>query len=150
MASTSGALKTLIESANLGVMVVRDRLPKEYRLPAAVISDGVHEADARWGDYGDQTAPQGTTEMAYVDLYQMWRTRQGMVGESRTLARDLKKLLHGSTLPTHDQKVYGVRVDSVVRMVEIDRPDTSRIIDRANKGSDIVHHAFTIYIDRAS
>lgn len=148
MAGTVGSLKTLVEGAGLGIYVVRDRLPQRYNLPALVISDMVSTVDKHHGDFGDPDADIGIEEMVTADLYQPWRNRAGKSGENIDLPDALYRLLHGAKLVTHNKRVYGVRVWSVVRLTEVDEPDNTRFVEQADK-ANIVHHAFTLLIDRS-
>jgi hypothetical protein len=148
MAGTTGSLKALIEGAGLGVMVVRDRLPKKYTLPAIVLSDDVSTLTDAHGDFGDSAADNGVTEMATVDLFQAWRTRSGQVGESTTLADDLHNLLHGAPLLNHSKRVYGCKVIDRRRILEVDQKDGSKQLDTADH-ADVVHHAYTLLLQRS-
>lgn len=148
MAGTTGALKSLIEGAGLGVMVVRDRLPKNVRYPALILSDSVNTVMEHHGDFGSTSASYAVIEMVTIDLYQAWRTMNGQVGESMTLADDLLKLLHGASLPTHSKRVYGVQVTSMVRLAQIDLQNSSRLIDNADS-ANVVHHSYSVLLRRA-
>lgn len=151
MAGTTGALKALIESAALGVLVVRDRLPRQYRLPAVILSDAVNIERRPMGDYGDKSVRTTVAEMCTVDLYQAWRSRDGQPGESPTLADDLMCLLDGAQLLDHSRKVFGVRVTDMQRFVDVDQPNSSKktkLPDYTN-AADVVHHALTVIVERS-
>lgn len=147
MANTAGALKTLVEAAGLGVMVVRDALPKRYTLPALVIRESVGHSVRQHGDYGDPNASLATTEMVLADLWQAWRTSTGQTGESPTLPDALFKAIHGKRLAGHNKITYGTRVTDVQRIPHIDAKDGSKQGDQAD-AANVVQHAYTILLDR--
>lgn len=151
MAGTTGSLKALIESAALGVLVVRDRLPHQYRLPAVILSDAVDVQRKPLGDYGDRNVRTTVSEMCTVDLYQAWRSRDGQPGESPTLADDLMCLLDGAQLLDHSRKVYGVRVTDMQRLVDADQPNKvgKTKLPNYTDGADVVHHALTVIVERS-
>lgn len=148
MANTSGALKALIESAGLGVMVVRDALPKKYTLPAITIRESVGNDVKRHGDFGDPAADVATGEMVLVDLWQAWRTQAGLAGESPTLPDTLTRVIHGQRLSSHGKTTYGMRVVDVQRIAHIDVKDGSKRGDQ-DDGANVVQHAYTVMLDRA-
>jgi len=138
-ASTAGALKTLVESAGLGITAFRDRPVDELGINA----DGtlkpyvtIHEELALVPDAGAEEDPDGTgKETAQLDLWQSWRVpATGAVAESYTLPRRLHAALKGAQLPSAPDRVYSVIVRNRIRLVERDE--------------NIVHHAYTLEIVR--
>ena len=133
-ASTSGALKALIEAAGLGLSAYRDRPSDEHALPYVTI----HEEIVLVPDAGANDDSSGATgkETAQVDLWQAWRDpNTGALVESYTLPRALNAALKGAQLPTAPDLVYGVKVRSRLRLLERD--------------DNVVHHAYTLEIVRA-
>jgi hypothetical protein len=131
-ASLSGALKQLIESADLGVAAYRDDAGA-----AAVgsrwvtIAEDISTVTDRLGDDG---ADDPVTELVQVDLWQPWRaTAEGGAAEDYDLADQLHRTLHGAALDA-PMLVRSCKVDDVQRFVERD--------------ANLVHHAFTVRIRR--
>ena len=131
-ASTSGALKALIEGAGLGISAFRDRPVDEQPLPYVTI----HEEIVLVPDPGANDDPAGTgKETAQVDLWQQWRdpTTRALT-ESYSLPRSLHAVLKGAALPTAPDLTYDVKVRSRLRLLERD--------------DNVVHHAYTLEIVR--
>lgn len=131
-ASTSGALKALIEGAGLSLSAFRDRPVDEQPLPYVTI----HEEIVLVPDAGANDDPDGTgKETAQVDLWQQWRDPKARtLTESYTLPRALHAALKGAQLPTAPDRVYDVKVRSRLRLLERDE--------------NVVHHAYTLEIVR--
>lgn len=107
-ATTSGALKQLIESAGLGLAAYRDVAPVDAPLPFVVITEGIINETMPGGD---NTEGDTERENVQVDLYEQYMdpdTRK--VTESPDLRRQLKRAMHGKQLGAAPTHVYGVRV----------------------------------------
>lgn len=135
-ATTAGAIKAWLESQSLGLSVHRDQAPAGQALPYATVREAISLTVDDAGDYGDQTADRYVTELVQVDLWQTWRNTDGTGGivESYTLPTGVVKALQGAQLLAAPTRVYGVSVDSMVRLLEPDR--------------NLVHHAITVRIRR--
>jgi hypothetical protein len=137
--TSSGALKTLIEQAGLHVSAYRDAIPPNHAMPVVSIDENVATSQERHGDTGDVDAHHGESELAYVHLWELWRTPEGKPAERYELIRNLKRLLRNarpfeygpSDAPV---RVYGLRIDGHARIVE----------DEEN----VVHHTLTITLRR--
>lgn len=142
-ASTSGALKALIESLGLSLSAYRDRAPTTevdgVTIPAARPNVTISEALSITDD-GHGRDADAVTELVQVDLWQRLDGAENYSGrstdpvESLTLADALRNGLHGAQLSTAPTRAYGVVVDQMVRLVEDD--------------TGIVHHALTVRIRR--
>lgn len=131
-ASLSGALKQLIESADLGLAAYRDDAGANATGDRWVtITEGIVATTVRLGDGGPDDPVQ---ELVQVDLWQPWRaSAEGGPAEDYDLADQLHRTLHGATL-TGPVLVRSCMVDDVRRFVERDE--------------NLVHHAFTVRIER--
>lgn len=134
-ATTSGAFKALIEAAGLGLAVYRDQAPTDAAYPHVTVSERIGLSTELDGDTGDNNASQGVNELVQVDVWQRWRNPDtNAIEESYTIPDALVDLLHGTRLPDAPTKVYGVTVDSSVRLFE---PD-----------DNTVHHSITARVRR--
>lgn len=135
-ATTAGALKLIIEQAQLGLAAYRDRSPKEAALPYVTIDEAVVISAERHGDTSDPNGHHGEAEQLTVHLWERWRGDDGRPAEDYALARDLTHALR--TLQPFvygdGQRVYGAHIDARARLVE----------DEAN----VVHTALTITLRR--
>lgn len=118
-ASTSGALKALIEAGGLGLSAYRDDPPERALLPhitiledIAIVPDGVD------GRYDRDSGTHSVRETVQVSLWERWRDKAGDKGESYTLRDALVRLLDGATLPVAPTHVWGVKFVSAQRLVE--------------------------------
>lgn len=137
--TSSGAVKTIIESAGLGVAAYRDAKPVKDRLPVVTIDENVATTQERDGDTGDPTADHGESELMFVHLWEPWRAANGLAGENYALVVGLKRALRLAPPFVYGPdgapvRVYGIRIDGHVRIVE----------DEAN----VVHHTITITLRR--
>jgi hypothetical protein len=130
-ATTSGALKARLEALTLGVAVFRDKAPDGQAMPYITVSEGVSVVPDH-----NQFDNSTVTELAQVDVWQPWKNvSTGAVVESYTLPGQVLAGLSGVSLPAAPTHVYGVTVDSSVRILEADL--------------NVVHHAITVRIRRA-
>lgn len=117
-ASTSGALKALIEGAGLGIAAYRDEAPDATALPyvtiferIALVPNGID------GRYDRDSGPHTGNETVQVSLWEQWRdptTRA--LSESYTLSDALVRLLDGAALPVAPRHVWGVKFLSSRRL----------------------------------
>lgn len=128
-ATTAGAIKARLESLSLGLPVFRDRAPDGHALPYITVSEAISVVPD--GQHDDDTV----VELAQVDLWQPWKNTAGAVVESYSLPGAVLTGLRGASLPAAPTHVYGVGVDSSVRLLEADR--------------NVVHQALTVRIRRA-
>ncbi len=147
-ATTSGALKQLIEGAGLSLDVYQDRAPQTdppVKPPYVTITEEIALVPDRLEDGGPaQTVGAGSeAETAQVDLWQQWKnpatsgTGAGQITEDRLLPKKLRRVLHGADLGaigTPAQRVYACLVRNSVRLLEQDE--------------NLVHHALTLEIRR--
>jgi hypothetical protein len=120
-ATTSGALKTLIEGAGLGLAAYRDDAPERAPLPYVTILEHIAVVPSGSDNrYDTGAGPHSFDETVQVSLWEEWRTRAGAKGESYTLRDALIRLLDGARLPTAPTHVWGVRFMSARRLVEED------------------------------
>lgn len=135
-ATTAGAVKALLEAQGLGISVHRDQAPDNQTLPYVSVTESVSLTPDQGGDLGDTRATRYVTELVQVDLWQHWRDpSSGAMSESYTLPSAIVAALQGASLPTAPTRVYGVTVDSVVRLLERD--------------TNLTHHAITVRVRRA-
>jgi hypothetical protein len=130
-ASSAGAVKTLVESLGLGLAAYRDAPPEDTALPYVTVVEAIALTPDDSGDDGEGATCR---ELVQVDLWQKWRNDDKSLAESYSLADGLARGLHGGALNTAPTRAYGVRVQSVVRLVERDQ--------------NTVHHAITVEITR--
>lgn len=131
-ATTSGALKALIESLGLGLAAYRDDAPEGQAKPYATIREQIAVLPDESGTPWDSP---GVRETAQVDLWQQWRDPATQaVTESYSLPRALMLGLHGATLNGHPQHTYGLIARSMLRLPE--------------EENNIVHHAITVELVR--
>lgn len=138
-ATSSGALKAIIEAGGLKIAAYRDRLPQHDELPVVTIDENVATTQERHGDHGDPTAHHGEAEQVFVHLWELWRTSEGKPAERYELIRDLKRLLRTAPPFAYGPddapvRVYGLRIDGHARIVE----------DEEN----VVHHTITVTLRR--
>lgn len=138
-ATSSGALKAIIEAAGLGVAAYRDAIPEDHATPVVTIDENVATSQERHGDTGDPDGHAGESEQLFVHLWEEWRTATGKAGERYELVAGLKRALR--TAPPFaygpedsPRRVYGLRIDGHVRLVE----DTD----------NVVHHTITVTMRR--
>lgn len=138
-ATSSGALKAIIEAAGLSVSAYRDRIPKKASMPCVTIDENVATSQERHGDSGDPDAHAGESELVNVHLWELWRDDNGKPAERYELVRGLKRALRTARpflygpddAPVH---VYGLRIDGHARIVE----------DEEN----VVHHTVSVTLRR--
>lgn len=128
-ATTAGALKSRLEGLALGVPVFRDRAPEGHALPYVTITEAVSVVHD-----DNQYDASTVTELAQVDVWQPWKNPAGAVVESYSLPGAVRAGMAGTSLPAAPTHVYGVTVDSAVRLLEAEL--------------NIVHHAITVRIRR--
>lgn len=145
-ATTSGALKVLIESLGLGLSAYQDRAPLRpdgtpQPRPYVVIAEESPLVPGPMEDGGPGTA----VETAFADLFQDYRDMTpgsptyGNLKENRTLAAALRRGIHGQRLQSigtapNAAVVYMVIVTSSVRLLEED--------------GNAVHHSLTLDVHR--
>lgn len=140
-ATTSGALKVLIESLGLGLSAYQDRAPQEKVRPYVEITEDNPTIPDQLEDGGPGTA----VETVFVDLFQDWKDRTptsptyGNIIENRTLAPALKRGIHGQRLQSigtfpNAVVVYQVLLRHSVRLLE--------------EEGNAVHHALTLEVFR--
>lgn len=117
-ASTSGALKALIEAGGLSISAYRDEAPDGSTLPyvtilerIALVPNGVD------GRYDRDSGAHSGNETVQVSLWEQWRhpTTKALT-ESYTLSDALVRLLDGAPLPVAPTHVWGVRFLSSRRL----------------------------------
>lgn len=138
-ATSSGALKRIIESAGLSVAAYRDALPRDHTLPVVTIDEEVATSPERHGDTGDPLGHPGESEVVFVHLWQAWRDSAGKPAERYDLPRKLSAALRNARpfLYGSDDapvRVYGLRIDGRARIVEDDE--------------NVVHTTLTITLRR--
>lgn len=133
-ASTSGAVKALLEAQGLGVSVFRDQAVTDATFPYITVSEDISTVpDGVWNAFDD---PDGhVSELVQVDIWQRDRhpTTRALL-ESYTLSDAVMKALHGSRLAGAPKAVSGV--------VVVDR---TRLREPEN---NIVHTAITLQVRR--
>lgn len=133
-ASTSGAVKAMLEGASLGVAVYRDKAAEGTKPPFITIKEGiVILPDPSFSQFDD---PEGhVVEQASIDVWQTWRNpTPGVVVESFTLVDRILAACSGARLPTAPTPVCGFRVLGRIRVVE--------------KEENIVHDSILVEIRR--
>lgn len=138
-ATSSGAIKQLVESGGLSIAAYRDRAPQDARLPYVTIDEEVATSHERHGDASDPNGHHGESEQLFVHLWQAWRDDAGKPAETYDLPRKLTQLLQTarpftygpSNAPT---RVYGLQIAARARLIE----------DEEN----VVHTALTITMRR--
>lgn len=138
-ATSSGALKALLEGGGLRISVYRDAMPEEHAMPNVTIDENVATSQERHGDTGDPNGHHGESEQVFVHLWELWRGPHGKPAERYDLIRDLKRLLRTARPFVYGPddapvRVYGLRIDGHVRIVE----------DEEN----VVHHTVTVTLRR--
>lgn len=138
-ATSSGALKAIIEAGGMSVAAYRDAIPTGQTMPVVTIDENVATSQERHGDTGDVDAHAGESELVYVHLWELWRDDDGKPAERYELPRKLKATLRNarpfSYGPTDAPvRVYGIRIDGHARIVE----------DEEN----VVHHTITCTLRR--
>lgn len=138
-ATSSGALKAIVEAAGLNVAAYRDRIPKDAKIPVVTIDENVATSQERHGDTGDTGGHHGESELVNVHLWELWRDAEGKPLERYELIRGLKRALRTARPfaygPTDAPvRVYGLRIDGHARIVE----------DEEN----VVHHTITCTLRR--
>lgn len=129
-ATTAGGLKAKLEGLSLGVAVFRDKAPDGQALPYITITEAVSIVPD-----GPQFDDSTVVELAQIDVWQPWKNASGVVAESYSLPGQVLAAVSGASLPAAPTHVYGVTVDSAVRLLEAE--------------VNIVHHALTVRIRRA-
>lgn len=132
-ATTSGGIKAVIEGAGLGLAAYRDQAPDNAALPHVTVDEGVSVVPRQDGGY-DQQVEHTVTELVTVDLWQQHRDGRGRPAEDYGLSRRLVRALRSASMPDSPTRVYGVKVNSVVRLVE--------------DANNVVHHAITCEVKR--
>lgn len=138
-ATTSGALKALIESAGLGLAAYRDEAPENATPPFVVIHEAVSLVPDSSNTRHDGSQRQSREEVQ-VSLWQEWRSSSpASIAESYTLPDALKEAIDGAALPISGngappKHVWGLRFLS-----------SRRILDRENNR---VHHPLTVEVIR--
>lgn len=136
-ASTSGAIKALLEAAGLGISVYRDQAPSGQALPYVTVSERITltKSLAGRGDFGDASADTVVEEQVQVDVWQRWKDPvSGAIAESYTLADAVAAALDGAQLTAAPKLVNGVRLTTAVRFIEED--------------TNVVHDAITVVVHR--
>jgi hypothetical protein len=136
-ATTSAAVKAWLETQSLGVPVYRDEAPSEAGYPRVVVHDGISRRpafadNAQWAD-----ADHPIVELVQVDIWQRKRGDDDAKLEDPTLEPRVFRALHGCRLATAPTHVFGVQVQSSVRLLEGEQPS-----------QQIVHDALTVRVDR--
>lgn len=133
-ANTANAIKALIESLGLGVTVYRDRAPAGIAPPYVTVIEAISvTSDPQFNSFDD--SDHHVVELAQVDVWQPWKdsARDG-IAETYTLADALASALDGARLPDSPNRVAGMRLTGMVRLLEPDE--------------NLVHHALTIELRR--
>lgn len=117
-ASTSGALKALIEAAGLGLTVDRDERSKTNTSANWVtIDEMISSVPSRTINTPyDPLGPKVVSELVQVNLWQTWKGQDKNTLESAALARSLYHALDGARLATAPTHVWGVTVRSSRRL----------------------------------
>lgn len=133
-ASTSGALKKLLEGAGLGVAVYRDRAPEGTKPPYLTVSEALFiTPEPAFNAYSDPEAH--VSERVQVSVWQQARdntTRR--VTENYELPDAVMATLTAAGLPSAPTQVHGVRVSSRIRLYE--------------EKTNVVHDAITLDVRR--
>lgn len=124
--STAGAIKQYIEGLHLGLAVDRDRPPPDPKVtavkrPYVTVTEDIgmtHDGDEDGG--AGQGGTSYVVELAQVDLWMDWRSSatNGGAKESRSLASTLHRAFAGAVLDLAPTRVYGVRVQNRLRLVD--------------------------------
>lgn len=133
-ASSSGAIKALLESAGLGISVYRDTAPPDQGLPYVTVQEGISLVPEPAFSVFDDAAHH-VTEEVQVNVWQQWRNPSTRaVTESYTLPDAVTAVLVGgllTALPTYGgHMLFGSRQ----RLVEED--------------ANVVHDSITVEIKR--
>jgi hypothetical protein len=132
-ATTSGALKVLIESLGLGLSAYRDEAPAGTKRPYITILEEITLVPDQLEDGGVGNAGRETVQ---IDLWQNWHDpATGVVAENYGLAPALKRGIHGQRLQSIGSSiVYEALVRHSVRFLE--------------PTENLVHHALTVEVFR--
>lgn len=138
-ASTGGAIKALIEGADLGLAGYRDEAPPQASLPHCVIFEDItttlHDVDNPHDRGASGTDKHVLIETVQVELRQAWRDPpKGPVTESASLVDSLLRTLDGASLATAPTRVWSVLVTSRLRLLD--------------KNANTVRHVFTLDVLR--
>lgn len=138
-ATSSGALKAIIEAAGLTISAYRDDMPQLAVMPCVTIDENVATSQERHGDSGDPAGHHGESELVNVHLWELWRDGEGKAAERYELVRGLKKALRTARPFIYGPdaapvRCYGIRVDGHARIVEDE--------------NNVVHHTITCTLRR--
>lgn len=152
-ASSSGAVKAFLEQQRLGVAVYRDAARADTKLPYVTVRERISYVQEPSGDFGDADGQVCVREQLQLDVWQPYRDEHGRVVEDYGLVDSLTRLLRGCQLPTHPKRVYGVQVDSAVRVVAADTRNSGTATYSARDEYDqanVVRDVITITLRRDS
>lgn len=133
-ASTSGAIKALLEGAGLGVAIFRDRAPEGAQRPYVTVSEALFVTpEPAFSQFDD---PEGhVNERVQVGIWQDARSNATRgVTEDYSLPDAVMLALKAAGLPSAPTQVSGVRVASRARLYEAK--------------SNVVHDAVTVNVHR--
>jgi hypothetical protein len=108
-ATLSGAIKTVLEQAGLGLQVFRSLAPPKAHMPYCVVTEDVAWTLGYNGDT-DLNPEDQVREQVQVDIYQQLRASDGTRTEDVYLEDSICHLLNRTRLPTWVHPVYGVRI----------------------------------------
>lgn len=133
-ANSANAIKALIEGLGLSVTVYRDRAPTTAIPPYVTVTEAISiTADPHFNSFDDPD--HHVVELAQVDVWQPWRDASGNgIVETYTLADAIARGLDGARLDTAPNRVSGMRLTEMVRLLEPSR--------------NLVHHAITVELRR--
>lgn len=138
-ATSSGALKALIESGGLRLAAYRDAIPRGGNMPCVTIDEEVATSQEAHGDSGDPNAHRGESEQLFVHLWELWRTAEGNPAETYGLPRRLKALILAAP-----GLIYGP-TDAPVRVYGLQIAGHARIVEEE---ANVVHHTITVTMRR--
>lgn len=135
-ATTSGALKALLEAAGLGIAVYRDEVPEGASYPHVVVREAI--AITPEPDFNQHDDPEGhVRELVQIDVWQLHRAPDRSIAESYTLRDAIARVCQGATLPAAPFQVMGVLVQSMTRVPE-----------PAGETPKVIHDAITLEVRR--
>lgn len=108
-ATVAGAIKNVIESAGLSIMVFRDVPPPRAPLPFCVVTEGVAWNILPSGDT-DVEGELRVREQAQVDIYQALKSATGERVERIGLEDSICVLLHRTKLGSWLEYCLGVQI----------------------------------------
>jgi hypothetical protein len=133
-ASSSGAVKALIEAAGLGVAVYRDRQPENEQLPYIVVHEAISIIPEPAFNQGDDPE-RHISEQVQIDLWERWKNEDGSLAESYTLGEEIAHVLQGGIFADPPAQVTRVQlIQGPNRFLEVEE--------------GLVHKVYTVLLRR--